>query len=235
MHVPPSRGRGRKIPKTIETGTQGRRRVADSPPSVCMPQHPARQRQCLHYPLHRGSRQGSWPRPRLAHRRRQHRQQGRRHCRNCGHARRRAIVAVSDDGKTHRHRQNWRDRLWTTCRSLDLLPVIEHAEDVSLCGWRRHARRHRLHAVWGFPGCPPPQNPSALARDVQNRGAYRRRVSILHTYRQKLLSNKSASPRSKACASPAKFTPHHFTLIDEDVTYDSRFKMNPPLRRSRRS
>ena len=24
-------------------------------------------------------------------------------------------------------------------------------------------------------------------------------------------------------------TPHHFTLIDEDVTYDSRFKMNPPL------
>ena len=24
-------------------------------------------------------------------------------------------------------------------------------------------------------------------------------------------------------------TPHHFTLIDEDVNYDSRFKMNPPL------
>jgi dihydroorotase len=24
-------------------------------------------------------------------------------------------------------------------------------------------------------------------------------------------------------------TPHHFTLIDEDVQYDSRFKMNPPL------
>jgi dihydroorotase len=24
-------------------------------------------------------------------------------------------------------------------------------------------------------------------------------------------------------------TPHHFTLLDEDVAYDSRFKMNPPL------
>ena len=24
-------------------------------------------------------------------------------------------------------------------------------------------------------------------------------------------------------------TPHHFTLIDEDVQYDSRYKMNPPL------
>ena len=24
-------------------------------------------------------------------------------------------------------------------------------------------------------------------------------------------------------------TPHHFTLIDEDVEYDSKFKMNPPL------
>src|SRR4029077_10343759 len=24
-------------------------------------------------------------------------------------------------------------------------------------------------------------------------------------------------------------TPHHFTLIDEDVRYDSHYKMNPPL------
>ena len=24
-------------------------------------------------------------------------------------------------------------------------------------------------------------------------------------------------------------TPHHFTLIDEDVVYDTRYKMNPPL------
>ena len=24
-------------------------------------------------------------------------------------------------------------------------------------------------------------------------------------------------------------TPHHFTLTDEDVVYDSNFKMNPPL------
>jgi dihydroorotase len=26
-----------------------------------------------------------------------------------------------------------------------------------------------------------------------------------------------------------EITPHHFTLCDEDVVYDSRFKMNPPL------
>src|ERR1700690_2300567 len=27
----------------------------------------------------------------------------------------------------------------------------------------------------------------------------------------------------------SEVTPHHFTLIDEDVRYDSNYKMNPPL------
>jgi dihydroorotase len=35
--------------------------------------------------------------------------------------------------------------------------------------------------------------------------------------------------KSRGLRVTCEVTPHHFTLIDEDVQYDSRFKMNPPL------
>jgi len=35
--------------------------------------------------------------------------------------------------------------------------------------------------------------------------------------------------KSRGLRVSCEVTPHHFTLIDEDVQYDSRFKMNPPL------
>jgi len=37
------------------------------------------------------------------------------------------------------------------------------------------------------------------------------------------------SAKSRGLPVSCEVTPHHFTLIDEDVTYDSHFKMNPPL------
>src|SRR2546422_1627963 len=40
---------------------------------------------------------------------------------------------------------------------------------------------------------------------------------------------RSRSAKSRGLHVTCEVTPHHFTLIDEDVTYDSRFKMNPPL------
>src|SRR5207245_4668375 len=35
--------------------------------------------------------------------------------------------------------------------------------------------------------------------------------------------------KSRGLRVSCEVTPHHFTLIDEDVQYDSKFKMNPPL------
>jgi dihydroorotase len=35
--------------------------------------------------------------------------------------------------------------------------------------------------------------------------------------------------KSKGLPVTCEVTPHHFTLTDEDVQYDTRFKMNPPL------
>src|SRR2546422_11359252 len=40
---------------------------------------------------------------------------------------------------------------------------------------------------------------------------------------------RSRSAKSRGLHVTCEVTPHHFALIDEDVTYDSRFKMNPPL------
>ena len=35
--------------------------------------------------------------------------------------------------------------------------------------------------------------------------------------------------KSRGLPVTCEVTPHHFTLIDEDVEYDAKFKMNPPL------
>jgi dihydroorotase len=37
------------------------------------------------------------------------------------------------------------------------------------------------------------------------------------------------SAKQRGLRVTCEVTPHHFTLIDEDVQYDSRYKMNPPL------
>ena len=42
-------------------------------------------------------------------------------------------------------------------------------------------------------------------------------------------SNTCASQRKSKLRVTCEVTPHHFTLTDEDVRYDSHYKMNPPL------
>jgi len=112
------------------------------------------------------------------------------------------------------------------CRSLDL-PVIEHAEDVSLASgavMREGITASRL----GLRGMPAVAESVCVARDVQLASLTGARLHIAH------LSSKASLEqvhwaKSRGLAVSCEVTPHHFTLIDEDVIYDSRFKMNPPL------
>jgi dihydroorotase len=135
------------------------------------------------------------------------------------------IVAVSDDGKPIATAKLAR-QVMEYCRSLDL-PVIEHAEDVSLaCGavMREGVTSTRL----GLRGMPAAAESVCVARDVQLAKLTGARLHIAH------LSAKASLEQvrwAKSCGLrvTCEVTPHHFTLIDEDVTYDSRFKMNPPL------
>jgi len=135
------------------------------------------------------------------------------------------IVAVSDDGKPIATAKLAR-QVMDYCGSLDL-PVIEHAEDVSLAAggvMREGVSSTRL----GLRGMPAAAEAVCVARDVQLAELTGARLHIAH-----LSSNASHEQvrwaKSRGLRVTCEVTPHHFTLIDEDVTYDSRFKMNPPL------
>src|SRR6266705_5218605 len=135
------------------------------------------------------------------------------------------IVAVSDDGKPIATAKLAR-QVMDYCRSLEL-PVIEHSEDVSLATgavMREGVTSTRL----GLRGMPAAAESVCVARDVQLAELTGGRLHIAH------LSAKASLElvrwaKQRGFHVTCEVTPHHFTLIDEDVQYDSRYKMNPPL------
>ncbi len=135
------------------------------------------------------------------------------------------IVAVSDDGKPIASAKLAR-QVMEYCRSLDL-PVIEHAEDVSLAAgavMREGIASTRL----GLAGMPAAAESVCVARDVQVAELTGARLHIAHLSAKASLEQVRFAKKSGLWVT-CEVTPHHFTLIDEDVTYDSRYKMNPPL------
>ena len=135
------------------------------------------------------------------------------------------IVAVSDDGKPIVPARLAR-QVMDYCRSLDL-PVIEHAEDVSLAAgavMREGITSTRL----GLRGMPSAAESVCVARDVQLAALTGARVHIAHLSTKESLEQVRWAKSRGFCVT-CEVTPHHFALIDEDVQYDSRFKMNPPL------
>jgi dihydroorotase len=135
------------------------------------------------------------------------------------------IVAVSDDGKPIATAKLAR-QVMDYCNSLGI-PVIEHSEDVSLAAgavMREGVTSTRL----GLSGMPAAAESICVARDVQLVELTGARLHIAHLSAKASLDQvRWAKLRSLPVT--CEVTPHHFTLIDEDVTYDSRFKMNPPL------
>ncbi len=135
------------------------------------------------------------------------------------------IVAVSDDGKPIATARLTR-QVMEYCRSLDL-PVIEHSEDVSLAAgavMREGVTSTRL----GLRGMPGAAESVCVARDVQLAQLTGARLHVAHLSAKGSLDQVRWA-KSQGLRVTCEVTPHHFTLIDEDVKYDSRYKMNPPL------
>lgn len=135
------------------------------------------------------------------------------------------IVAVSDDGKPIATARLAR-QVMDYCRSLDL-PVIEHSEDLSLAAgavMREGVTSTRL----GLRGMPAAAESICVARDVQLAELTGARLHVAHLSAKASLDQVRWA-KSRGLRVTCEVTPHHFTLIDEDVQYDSRFKMNPPL------
>jgi dihydroorotase len=135
------------------------------------------------------------------------------------------IVAVSDDGKPIATAKLTR-QVMDYCRSLDLC-VIEHSEDVSLAAgavMREGVTSTRL----GLPGMPAAAESVCVARDVQLAELTGARLHVAHLSAKASLEQVRLA-KQRGLHVTCEVTPHHFTLIDEDVQYDSRYKMNPPL------
>lgn len=134
-------------------------------------------------------------------------------------------VAVSDDGKPIASARLLR-QVMDYSGALGL-PVIDHCEDSSLAAggvMREGPRSIRL----GLKGMPAAAESICAGRDVEVALLSGARLHIAHLSTRGSLDHVRNAKR-RGLAVTCEVTPHHFTLIDEDVQYDSNFKMNPPL------
>jgi dihydroorotase len=139
-------------------------------------------------------------------------------------------VAITDDGKPVRNAELMRRALEIT-RGLGV-PVIEHAEDPDLKG------DGVMHEGWtstriGLKGIPDAAESTMVARDALLAELTRGHVHIAH-----VSAARSVEIIRRAKARGIRITgetgPHYLVLTDEALEgYDTRFKMNPPLRSSR--
>ncbi|HXX01242.1 MAG TPA: dihydroorotase, partial [Candidatus Acidoferrales bacterium] len=137
-------------------------------------------------------------------------------------------VSVTDDGKPILEDETMRMALRLGAELN--LPVVQHAEDTRLtenCSMHLGPTSFRL----GLRGMPAAAESAIVDRDVTLAQQIREsRLHVAHLSTSDALKAVRRGKRAKARVT-CEVTPHHFTLIDENVgEYDTNFKMNPPLR-----
>ena len=137
-------------------------------------------------------------------------------------------VAVTDDGKPILDDDVMRMALRLGAELN--LPVVQHAEDTRLTeNGSMHAGPTSFRL--GLRAMPAAAEASIVDRDVTLAQQIREsRLHVAHLSTADALKSVRRGKRAKARVT-CEVTPHHFTLIDENVgEYDTNFKMNPPLR-----
>ncbi|MGO8793341.1 MAG: dihydroorotase [Candidatus Sulfotelmatobacter sp.] len=137
-------------------------------------------------------------------------------------------VAVTDDGKPILDDEVMRAALRLGAELN--LPVVQHAEDTRLtehCSMHEGPTSFRL----GLHGMPAAAEANIVDRDVTLAQQIREsRLHVAHLSTADALKAVRRGKRARARVT-CEVTPHHFTLLDENVgDYDTNFKMNPPLR-----
>jgi dihydroorotase len=137
-------------------------------------------------------------------------------------------VAVTDDGKPILDDEAMRAALRLGAELN--LPVVQHAEDTRLtenCSMHEGATSFRL----GLRGMQAAAEANIVDRDVNLALQIREsRLHVAHLSTSDALKVVRRGKRGKARVT-CEVTPHHFTLLDQDVgEYNTNFKMNPPLR-----
>jgi len=139
-------------------------------------------------------------------------------------------IAVTDDGKPILDDDVMRMALRLGAELN--FPVVQHAEDTRVtenCSMHAGPTSFRL----GLRGMTAAAEATIVDRDVTLAQQIREsRLHVAHLSTADALKAVRRGKRAKARVT-CEVTPHHFTLIDENVgEYDTNFKMNPPLRSS---
>ncbi len=138
------------------------------------------------------------------------------------------VRVFSDDGRTIPDARVLRNAL-TYARTFEGVVIAEHCEDPTLTeGGQMHEGYHSYSL--GLAGRPRESEEIVVARDLAMARLTGGRLHLQH-----LSSAGSVEMVRRAKADglrvTAEVTPHHLVFSDEDlVTYDTNFKVNPPLR-----
>jgi dihydroorotase len=147
-----------------------------------------------------------------------------------GSLQRAGVVAITDDGHCVQNNELMR-RAVEYAKMFDL-PVLDHCQDYNLVA---DGVMHEGYwsAALGLRGWPASGEDVIVARNI-----LLAELCDWHIHCQHISSARSVElireAKTRGVKISAEACPHHFTLTDEGVkTYDTNFKMNPPLRTDR--
>ncbi len=136
-------------------------------------------------------------------------------------------VAVTDDGKPILDDHLMRDALRAAAKLK--IPVVQHAEDTRMtadCSMNLGATSFRL----GLHGMPNAAEANIVERDIALARATKGHLHVAHLSTRESLEAVRRGKKAGLRVT-AEVTPHHFTLVDENVgDFNTHYKMNPPLR-----
>jgi dihydroorotase len=136
-------------------------------------------------------------------------------------------IAVSDDGKPILDNKMMEEALRAAAKLG--MPVIQHAEDTRLTGGAT-MNAGPVSFRLGLRGMPVEAEAGVVGRDIDLAREIGAHVHVAHISTADALERVKQA-RAAGVRVTCEVTPHHFVLIDENVgEYDTRFKMNPPLR-----
>lgn len=136
-------------------------------------------------------------------------------------------VAFTDDGKPVLHDAMMREALMQAARVG--VPVIQHAEDTRMTSGGQVNSGPTAFRL-GLRGMPAEAESKIVERDVELAKDTMAHVHVAHISTAGALKAVRRAKNDKVHVT-CEVTPHHFTLLDEEIgEYDTRYKMNPPLR-----
>jgi dihydroorotase len=137
-------------------------------------------------------------------------------------------VAFSDDGAPVYDAELMRRALEYT--SMFGKPILNHAEVMELTRGGGMMHEGRVSLLLGLPGMPAAAEDVMIGRDIALMDVTGGHVHVMHI---STAGGVDIVRQAKAAGSrvTTEICPHHFTLTDDCLrTFDSNYKMSPPLR-----